>query len=42
MGSEMCIRDRLYMFDGIHPTQAGYLNWWTPKMEAYLYDYLGQ
>ena len=28
--------------DGIHPTQAGYLNWWTPKMEAYLYDYLGQ
>ena len=33
---------KLYMFDGIHPTQAGYLNWWTPKMEAYLYDYLGQ
>ena len=32
---------KLYMFDGIHPTQAGYLNWWTPKMEAYLYDYLG-
>ena len=33
---------KLYMFDGIHPTQAGYLNWWIPKMEAYLYDYLGQ
>ena len=33
---------KLYMFDVIHPTQAGYLNWWTPKMEAYLYDYLGQ
>ena len=31
-----------YIYDGIHPTQAGYLNWWTPKMEANLYDYLGQ
>lgn len=24
---------QLYMFDPIHPTKAGYLNWWTPKME---------
>ena len=27
----------LYMYDSIHPTQAGYLLWWTPKFEEYLY-----
>lgn len=26
----------LYMADSIHPTKAGYLEWWTPKMEEYL------
>ncbi len=26
----------LYMANGIHPTRAGYLLWWTPKFEAYL------
>ena len=26
----------LYMADKIHPTQAGYLKWWTPQMEKYL------
>jgi len=31
----------LYMHDPIHPTQAGYLLWWTPKFEAYLDQYLG-
>lgn len=31
----------LYMNDPIHPTQAGYLKWWTPKFESYLYDFLG-
>ena len=30
----------LYMSNPIHPTQAGYLLWWTPAMEAYLYDFL--
>lgn len=30
----------LYMHDPVHPTQAGYLRWWTPKFERYLYDYL--
>lgn len=30
----------LYMADKIHPTKAGYLKWWTPKMEQYIYDYL--
>ncbi len=30
----------LYMADHIHPTRAGYLLWWTPKMEAYLYDFV--
>lgn len=28
----------LYMADDIHPTRAGYLEWWTPKMESVLYD----
>lgn len=23
-----------YMFDSIHPTKAGYIEWWFPKMEA--------
>ena len=27
----------LYMADSIHPTQAGYLLWWTPVMEEHLY-----
>lgn len=27
-----------YMFDPIHPTKAGYLEWWTPAIEAVLYD----
>lgn len=31
---------KLYMEDKIHPTKAGYLEWWTPKMEQYLYDYI--
>lgn len=30
----------LYMADKIHPTQAGYLEWWTPLMEKYIIDYL--
>ena len=30
----------LYMADSIHPTKAGYLKWWTPKMEEAMYDYL--
>ena len=31
----------LYMADDIHPTKAGYLEWCTPKMEEYLYQFLG-
>ncbi len=30
----------LYMADKIHPTKAGYLEWWTPKMEEYIYLYV--
>lgn len=30
----------LYMADGIHPTQAGYLLWWTPQFERYLIEYM--
>lgn len=29
-----------YMMDNIHPTKAGYLEWWTPFIEAALYDAL--
>ncbi len=29
---------KLYMFDSIHPTRAGYLLWWTPKFEDKLYE----
>ena len=29
---------KLYMADSIHPTQAGYLEWWMPKMEESLYQ----
>ncbi len=31
-----------YMADPIHPTRAGYLEWWTPKMEEYLLEYLSK
>ena len=29
------------MADEIHPTKAGYLEWWTPKMEEFLYQFAG-
>ena len=29
----------LYMADAIHPTRAGYLEWWTPAMEQSLYAF---
>lgn len=32
----------LYMADSIHPTRAGYLEWWTPQFEEYLFDYLSK
>lgn len=32
----------LYMADVIHPTRAGYLEWWTPKMEQYIYDFISE
>ena len=31
----------VYMSNGIHPTRAGYREWWTPKFESYLAEYLG-
>lgn len=30
-------RRALYMADEIHPTKAGYLEWWTPEIEQALY-----
>ncbi len=32
---------KLYMVNAIHPSKAGYRDWWTPVMEEYLYNYLG-
>ena len=32
----------LYMFDPIHPTKAGYYEWWFPKMEADLIEILAE
>ena len=30
-----------YMADAIHPTKKGYLEWWTPKFEECIIEYLG-
>ena len=30
----------LYMYDDIHPTKAGYRDWWCPEMEKQLLDFL--
>lgn len=30
----------LYMYDSIHPTKAGYRDWWCPEMERQLLNYL--
>ena len=32
----------LYMEDNIHPTKAGYLEWWTPRMEKDIYEFVGK
>ncbi len=29
----------LYMANGIHPTRAGYRDWWTPEFEKFLSEY---
>ena len=29
-----------YMFDDVHPTRAGYVEWWTPVIDAALVDYM--
>lgn len=31
---------KLYMANKIHPTRAGYRDWWLPVIEKYLYNYL--
>lgn len=31
---------KLYMFDKIHPTKAGYLKWWCPELESQLFSWL--
>ena len=28
-----------YMADNVHPTSAGYLEWWTPVFEEYLQNF---
>lgn len=34
------VQRKLYMADEIHPTQAGYLEWWTPAMEKYIINFM--
>ena len=29
-----------YMFDEVHPTRAGYVEWWTPVIDAELSEYM--
>lgn len=29
-----------YMFDEVHPTRLGYVEWWTPVIDAYLCEYM--
>ena len=31
---------KLFMYDDIHPTKAGYREWWCPEMEQQLIEYL--
>lgn len=33
-------KEKEYMADWIHPTEAGYVEWWTPFFEEYLIEYL--
>ena len=33
---------QLFMNDNIHPTKAGYREWWCPEMETQLLDYLSE
>jgi len=33
---------RLYMADKIHPTKAGYLRWWTPRIETCLEEIISR
>jgi lysophospholipase L1-like esterase len=30
---------KLWMGDAVHPTRAGYLEWWTPMFQEVLYSY---
>ncbi len=30
------------MVNGIHPSRAGYREWWTPKFEAYLLEFFSE
>lgn len=32
---------KLYMADAVHPTKAGYRDWWCPELERQLSEYLG-
>jgi lysophospholipase L1-like esterase len=33
---------KLWLKDETHPTKAGYLEWWTPAVERFLYAYAGR
>ena len=31
-----------YMYDEVHPNRAGYVEWWTPVIDAYLVDFFAR
>ena len=31
-----------YMYDEVHPNRAGYVEWWTPVIDAYLTDFFAR
>ncbi len=31
-----------YMFDEVHPNRSGYVEWWTPVIDAYLRDFMSK
>ena len=33
---------RIYMYDSIHPTRAGYRDWWGPKFAEYILEYFNK
>ena len=35
-------KEEIYLIDHIHPTKAGYKEWWLPKFQKTLYEVIGK